>query len=303
MTEKTRIQVEPGKPTIVMERVFDAPRGLVFEAWTNPEHLARWWGPRDLTLAVCEIDFRPGGAWRFVLRGRDGSDYGFGGEYREILPPERLSYTFRFDGAPDAEAVETLTFVEKDGKTTLTSTMVHTSVENRDAHVRSGMEEGALETMDRLAELLDAILLAPAMRSRVLQDTTSADPLSATFAALADPTRRAILTRLTSGEASVTELAEPFEMSLPAVSKHLKVLERAGLISRSRDAQWRPCRLDAGPLKEVSDWVESYRRFWEQSFERLDHYLRQLKAREEKRRKEKKKLKAPALPDPRGGAE
>ncbi len=126
------------------------------------------------------------------------------------------------------------------------------------------------------------------MRSRVLQDTTSADPLSATFAALADPTRRAILTRLTSGEASVTELAEPFEMSLPAVSKHLKVLERAGLISRSRDAQWRPCRLDAGPLKEVSDWVESYRRFWEQSFERLDHYLRQLKAREEKRRKEKK---------------
>ncbi len=157
MTAKTRIQVEPGKPTIVMERVFDAPRGLVFEAWTNPEHLARWWGPRDLTLAVCEIDFRPGGAWRFVLRGRDGSDYGFGGEYREILPPERLSYTFRFDGAPDAEAVETLTFVEKDGKTTLTSTMVHTSVENRDAHVRSGMEEGALETMDRLAELLDAI--------------------------------------------------------------------------------------------------------------------------------------------------
>lgn len=127
------------------------------------------------------------------------------------------------------------------------------------------------------------------MRSRVLQDTISVDPLSATFAALSDPTRRAILARLTSGEASVTELAEPFEMSLPAVSKHLKVLERAGLISRSRDAQWRPCRLDAGPLKEVSDWVESYRRFWEQSFERLDHYLRQLKAREEKRgRKERK---------------
>ncbi len=127
------------------------------------------------------------------------------------------------------------------------------------------------------------------MRSRVLQDTMSADPLSATFAALADPTRRAILARLTSGEASVTELAEPFDMSLPAVSKHLKVLERAGLIARSRDAQFRPCRLDAGPLKEVSDWVEHYRRFWAQSFERLDDYLRELKAKERKYgRKERK---------------
>ena len=120
------------------------------------------------------------------------------------------------------------------------------------------------------------------MRSRVLQDTMSADPLSATFAALADPTRRAILARLTSGEASVTELAEPFDISMPAVSKHLKVLERAGLIARSRDAQWRPCRLDAGPLKEVADWVERYRRFWEQSFERLDDYLRELKAKEKR---------------------
>jgi DNA-binding transcriptional ArsR family regulator len=127
------------------------------------------------------------------------------------------------------------------------------------------------------------------MRSRVLQDTTSADALTATFAALADPTRRAILARLSSGEASVTELAEPFEMSLPAVSKHLKVLERAGLISRSRDAQWRPCRLDAGPLKEVSDWVEHYRRFWEQSFERLDDYLRELKTKEGKHGRKQRK--------------
>ena len=127
------------------------------------------------------------------------------------------------------------------------------------------------------------------MRSRVLQDTMSADPLSATFAALADPTRRAILARLTSGVASVTELAEPFDISLPAVSKHLKVLERAGLIARSRDAQWRPCRLDAGPLKEVADWVEHYRRFWEQSFERLDEYLRELKEREKKRGRRQRK--------------
>jgi len=102
MAEKTSILVEPGKPTIVITRIFDAPRRLVFEAWTRPEHLARWCGPRYLTLSVCEIDFRPGGAWRFVLRAPDGNDYGFGGEYREILPPERLVYTFRFDGAPGA---------------------------------------------------------------------------------------------------------------------------------------------------------------------------------------------------------
>jgi DNA-binding transcriptional ArsR family regulator len=106
------------------------------------------------------------------------------------------------------------------------------------------------------------------------------DPLSITLAALVDPTRRAILARLISGEASVTELAEPFEMSLPAVSKHLKVLERAGLIRRGREAQWRPCRLEAGPLKEVADWLEHYRRFWEQSFDRLGDYLGELQGKE-----------------------
>jgi DNA-binding transcriptional ArsR family regulator len=104
----------------------------------------------------------------------------------------------------------------------------------------------------------------------------SPDHLSTTYAALADPTRRAILARLASGEASVTELAEPFEMSLPAVSKHLKVLQRAGLIARSRKAQWRPCRLEAGPLKDAADWLEHYRRFWDESFARLDDYLGEL---------------------------
>ena len=104
----------------------------------------------------------------------------------------------------------------------------------------------------------------------------SADRLSTTFAALSDPTRRAILARLASGETSVTELAEPFEMSLPAVSKHLKVLERAGLITRGRAAQWRPCRLEAAPLKDAADWLEAYRRFWEQSLDRLEDYLREL---------------------------
>jgi len=113
------------------------------------------------------------------------------------------------------------------------------------------------------------------------------DHLSNTFAALADPTRRAILARLASGEASVTELAEPFEMSMPAVSKHLKVLERAGLIARGREAQWRPCRLDSGPLRDVAGWIEHYRRFWDQSFDRLDAYLLELKQKEKKRAREK----------------
>jgi DNA-binding transcriptional ArsR family regulator len=103
------------------------------------------------------------------------------------------------------------------------------------------------------------------------------DQLSATFSALADPTRRAILARLALGETSVTELAEPFEMSMPAVSKHLKVLERAGLIARGREAQWRPCRLDAEPLREAARWIEEYRRFWEESLDRLDKYLREIK--------------------------
>src|SRR5579872_1419466 len=114
---------------------------------------------------------------------------------------------------------------------------------------------------------------------------TAPDRLSGTFAALADSTRRAILARLASGEVSVTELAEPFKMSLPAVSKHLKVLERAGLIARGRDAQWRPCRLSAGPLRDVADWVEHYRRFWTESFDRLDDYLREVQTEGKKKEK------------------
>jgi DNA-binding transcriptional ArsR family regulator len=102
------------------------------------------------------------------------------------------------------------------------------------------------------------------------------DPLSATFAALADPTRRAILARLANGEATVTELAEPFQMSLPGVSKHLKVLETAGLISKGRDAQWRPCRLEGKPLRDVAEWMYTYRRFWDESMDRLDDYLQEL---------------------------
>ncbi|HEX4056383.1 MAG TPA: metalloregulator ArsR/SmtB family transcription factor [Tepidisphaeraceae bacterium] len=114
-----------------------------------------------------------------------------------------------------------------------------------------------------------------------------ADQLSITFSALADPTRRAILTRLCRGETSVTELAKPFEMTLPGISKHLKVLERAGLIARGREAQWRPCRLQAKPLKGVADWVQQYRRFWEQSFDRLDDYLMELQNKEKKHGRKK----------------
>ena len=115
------------------------------------------------------------------------------------------------------------------------------------------------------------------------------DRLSSTFSALADPTRRAILARLALGESNVSALAEPFDMSLPAVSKHLKVLERAGLIARGREAQWRPCRLEAIRLKEVADWLERYRRFWEQSFDRLDDYLRKLQAEEKKHGRKQRK--------------
>jgi DNA-binding transcriptional ArsR family regulator len=115
----------------------------------------------------------------------------------------------------------------------------------------------------------------------------ASDQLSATFAALSDPTRRAILARLALGETSVKELAEPFQITAPAITKHLKVLHRAGLISQGRQAQWRPCRLEAAPLREVADWAENYRQFWEESFDRLDEYLAEMKAKQRKSKKGK----------------
>src|SRR2546422_8843342 len=117
------------------------------------------------------------------------------------------------------------------------------------------------------------------------QTQTQPDQLSITFAALADPTRRAILARLARGEATVTELAAPFDMSLPGISKHLKVLQRAGLIEQGRQAQWRPCRLQPEPLRNVADWVGQYRRHWEESFERLDEYLRELQGKQQQRQR------------------
>ena len=121
----------------------------------------------------------------------------------------------------------------------------------------------------------------------MVQQPMSPERLDATFSALADPTRRAILARLASGETSVSELAEPFAMSMPAISKHLKVLQRAGLIERGREAQWRPCRLAPAPLKDASEWLERYRRFWEESFDRLEDYLRELQKKEPKKKENK----------------
>ncbi|MBA2425301.1 MAG: SRPBCC family protein [Actinobacteria bacterium] len=145
----------PSDREIVMTRTFDAPRGLVWEALSKPEHMREWWGPRGFTMPVCEIDLRVGGAYRFVQKGPDGAEYGFRGEYREIVPPERIGWTFEFEGMPGSISVDTMTLTEEDGKTTITSTSVFDSVEQRDGMLQSGMETGAAETYDRLAELLE----------------------------------------------------------------------------------------------------------------------------------------------------
>jgi len=144
----------PSDREIVMTRVINAPRRLVFEAVSKCEHLKHWWGPRRHTMSSCELDFRPGGKWRFVLKGPNGREYGFRGEIREIVPPERVVQTFEFEGLPGHISVDTLTLTEKDGKTTWHARSVYASVEDRDGMLTSGMEEGANETMDRLDEFL-----------------------------------------------------------------------------------------------------------------------------------------------------
>jgi len=147
----------PSNREIVMTRTFDAPRDLVFEAHSSCEHLEKWWGPGKYTLAVCELDFRPGGAYRFVHRGPDGEEHGFRGEYREIVPPERIVWTFEYEGMPGHVSVDTLTLEDLGGKTKLTAHSLFDSVEDRDGMLQSGMEAGAAETWDRLAELLKTI--------------------------------------------------------------------------------------------------------------------------------------------------
>ena len=145
----------PSDREIVMKRVFDAPRDLVFEAHSSCEHLSKWWGPRRYEIVSCEVDFRPGGAWRIVHRGPEGEDdQGFHGEFREILRPERIVWTFEWEGMPGHVSTETLTFEERDGNTTITTTSVFDSVEDRDGMLQSGMEAGAAESYDRLDEYL-----------------------------------------------------------------------------------------------------------------------------------------------------
>jgi uncharacterized protein YndB with AHSA1/START domain len=147
----------PSEREIVMTREFDAPRDLVFEAHTSCEHMSRWWGPRKYEVVDCNIDFRPGGKWRIVHRGPDGEEYAFHGEYREIVRPERIVWTFEFEGFPGSVSVETLTLEEHDGKTTFTGTSVYDTVEQRDGMLESGMAEGAAETMERLDEYLEIL--------------------------------------------------------------------------------------------------------------------------------------------------
>jgi uncharacterized protein YndB with AHSA1/START domain len=153
--EKTNITAEPGKQEIIITRTFDAPRELVFKAYTDPKLIAKWWGPKRLTTTVDKMDARPGGLWRFVHRDTQGNEYAFHGVYHDSVPPERLVYTFEFEGAAGHVSLETGTFEEHGGKTTFRGKSVFQSAEDRDAMINSGMEQGLTETMNRLTELLE----------------------------------------------------------------------------------------------------------------------------------------------------
>ena len=148
----------PSDLEIVLSREFDAPRALVFEALSQPEHLRHWWGQAASTLVHCELDFRPGGTWRFVERDQDGQEWGFRGEVREIVPPERIVQTFEWEGLPGHISVETLRLEDLGGRTRLTVTSVFASVEDRDGMLQSGMEQGAGESYDRLEAYLKSLV-------------------------------------------------------------------------------------------------------------------------------------------------
>ena len=155
---KTEYQIEPGKQEIVVTRVFDAPRDLVFKACTDPNLIARWWGPRRYSTVIDKMEVRPGGTWRFVQSDGAGNEFAFHGVYHEITAPERTVQTFEYEGVPGHVLLDTATFEEHDGKTKLTQQSVFQSVADRDGMVQSGMEEGSTESMDRLAELLAELL-------------------------------------------------------------------------------------------------------------------------------------------------
>lgn len=147
----------PSDREIVLARVFNAPRHLVFEAFTRPELLKRWFGPHGWSLPVCEVNYRVGGSFRFIMRGPDGNEMGMRGTYKEIAPPDRSVHMESFDDFPGSESQVTTVFTEKDGKTTMIATVLYPSKEVRDAVIQSGMEHGAAETYDRLAEMLESI--------------------------------------------------------------------------------------------------------------------------------------------------
>jgi uncharacterized protein YndB with AHSA1/START domain len=157
---KTEYRIEPGTHEMVITRVFDAPRALVFKAFTDPDLLPKWWGPRRLTTVVERMEVRPGGSWRYVQRDPAGNEFGFHGVYHLVEPPERTVLTFEFEGAPGHVAMQTSTFEEFDGKTKLTQHSVFQSVEDRDAMVQSGMEEGSTESMERMDEILAGLVKA-----------------------------------------------------------------------------------------------------------------------------------------------
>jgi len=144
----------PSEREIVLRREFDAPRDLVFEAFSKPAHMAQWWGQQGSTLPVCEMDFRPGGAWHFVEHDKSGNEHGFRGEYRDIQRPERIVWTFEYEGLPGHISVETMVFEDLNGRTRIAATASFDSVEDRDGMIQSGMESGAAESYNRLADYL-----------------------------------------------------------------------------------------------------------------------------------------------------
>jgi uncharacterized protein YndB with AHSA1/START domain len=153
---KLEVIAEPGEPTIVTRRSVDAPRALVFDLFTKPEHLKRWLGPHRLTMVECQIDLRVGGSYRWLFRAPDGQQFGFHGEFREIVRPERIVQTFVFEPFPNAVVIDTLTLEEKDGRTLVTTHSVHPTVKDRDMHLQNGMEHGMVEGYEKLDELLAA---------------------------------------------------------------------------------------------------------------------------------------------------
>ncbi len=152
---KLTLVAEPGKQEILMTRVFNAPREMVFKAYTDPKHIAQWWGPKGVTITIDQMELRPGGIWRYVEHDAEGQEFAFHGVYHAIRGSEQLVYTFEFEGMPGHVLLETVTFDEQDGQTRMTDKMVFQSVEARDGMLGSGMETGATESMDRLAELVE----------------------------------------------------------------------------------------------------------------------------------------------------